>query len=103
MLVLIRFPVFKTKIETQHLGEWISPLFQAENQGRTKNNYKFRGCFFQAAPKFIIVFLFDYNVGVNVLLSLSLLRRVIDGILEMVCLNLHLKKDKGICTKIDTR
>jgi len=79
--------VFKIKIETQHLGEWISPIFQAENQGRTKD-FGVKG----AAPKFIIVFLFGYISGGDSF-TLSLLRRVIDGILEMVCLNLHFKKE----------
>jgi putative alpha-1,2-mannosidase len=67
VLVFIRFPLFKIKIETQHLGEWISPIFQAENQGRTKD-FGVTG----AAPKFIIVFLFGYiSRGDSFTLSLS--------------------------------
>lgn len=89
-MIFIPLPGFKIKIEIHRLGEWISPLFQVDNQGRNKDFGVT-----DAGPKFIIVFLFGYKTGggdsftLSLSLSLSLLRRAIDGILEMVCLNLH--------------
>jgi hypothetical protein len=37
VLVFFRLPVFEIKIETQQLGEWVCPFFQAENQVHAKD------------------------------------------------------------------